>query len=68
MNTYPSTGQNLRPDAAASYLGLSASVLAKMRMTGTGPRYIKLGRRVVIYRLADLVAWMDEHERLSTAD
>jgi predicted DNA-binding transcriptional regulator AlpA len=60
--------QNLRTAAAARYLGLSVSALAKMRMRGDGPPYVKMGRRVVVYRLSDLSAWMDEHERLSTAE
>jgi hypothetical protein len=37
-------------------------------MRGDGPPYVKMGRRVVVYRLSDLSAWMDEHERLSTAE
>lgn len=67
MNHQNPTGPNLRTDAAARYLGLSTSVLAKMRMRGDGPPFIKMGRRVVIYRLADLVAWMDDRQRMTTA-
>ena len=40
-----------RPDrikcpAAASYIGLTASALEKMRCEGRGPRYLKIGNRV----------------------
>ena len=44
----------VRAPDAAKYLGLSASTLAKLRMTGDGPAFSKLGRRVVVYRLVDL--------------
>jgi predicted DNA-binding transcriptional regulator AlpA len=40
---------------AARRLGLSTSTLAKMRLSGSGPTYAKLGRRVV-YRTEDLEA------------
>jgi len=43
---------------AASFLRLSPSTLAKLRLYGTGPLYLKVGRRV-LYRLADLVSWLD---------
>jgi excisionase family DNA binding protein len=53
--------------AAASYLGISTSTLAKLRLSGTGPAYCKLGRRVV-YRAADLEAWLESRRRLSTSE
>lgn len=56
----------LRPVQAASYLGLSMSTLAKMRMRGDGPPFLKLSRRVVVYRLADLNAWLESSIRVST--
>jgi predicted DNA-binding transcriptional regulator AlpA len=51
---------------AAQYLGLSASTLNKLRLTGDGPPYYKLSRRVV-YRQSDLIAWLESHRRLSTS-
>ena len=36
---------------------MSESFLAKARMNGDGPRYLKLGR-AVRYRESDLVAWL----------
>jgi len=44
---------------AARLLGLSASNLNKRRGTGDGPRFMKLGRRV-LYDLRDLEAWAAE--------
>lgn len=68
MNLYTSPAQNLRTDAAAHYLGVSPSLLAKLRMRGEGPQFVKLGRRVVVYRVADLTAWLDAGQRTSTAE
>ena len=58
----------LRPPAAAEYLGLSASTLAKMRLRGDGPIYSKAGPRVVVYDLADLEFWLAARKRTSTSD
>ncbi len=58
----------LRPPAAAEYLGLSASTLAKMRLRGDGPIFYKAGSRVVVYDLADLESWLTARKRSSTSD
>ena len=52
---------------AAARLGLSISTLAKMRLSGNGPTYSKLGRRVV-YSLQDLQSWIDEQKHRSTSE
>jgi predicted DNA-binding transcriptional regulator AlpA len=52
---------------AAEYLGISASTLSKRRVFGGGPKYLKLGRKVV-YDPRDLDAWLDAHRRTSTSD
>ena len=51
---------------AAAYLGISVSTLAKLRLTGKGPRYVKLGRRV-LYDVRDLEAWAASRKRNSTS-
>ncbi|KQQ38335.1 hypothetical protein ASG19_04590 [Rhizobium sp. Leaf306] len=56
----------LRTEDAASYTGLSASTLTKLRLTGGGPEYIKLGKAVV-YDLADLDVWLSSKRRRSTS-
>ncbi len=58
----------LRPPAAAEFLGLSASTLAKMRLRGDGPIYSKAGPRIVVYDLADLESWLTARKRSSTSD
>lgn len=57
----------LRTPEAASFLGLSGRTLEKRRTYGTGPRYSKLGGRVV-YRVDDLQAWVDRGSKSSTSD
>jgi predicted DNA-binding transcriptional regulator AlpA len=52
---------------SAAFLKLSRSTLTKRRLTGDGPKYLKLGRRVV-YSRRDLEAWARAQERSSTSD
>lgn len=61
------SSQRLRAEQAAQYLGLSASTLAKLRIYGNSPRYMKLGRRVV-YNTVDLDAWLTSHLCRSTSE
>lgn len=51
---------------AAHRLGVSASYLNKLRLTGGGPVFVKLGAKVV-YDLADLTAWVSARRRTSTS-
>ncbi|MEJ0094067.1 MAG: helix-turn-helix domain-containing protein [Methylocella sp.] len=59
--------RNLRTPEAARFVGLSIRTLEKHRIYGTGPRYSKLGGRVV-YRVEDLQAWVDLGAKASTSD
>jgi len=52
---------------AADHLGVSASYLNKLRVTGGGPPFVKMGARVS-YDLADLSAWIEAQKRSSTSD
>jgi excisionase family DNA binding protein len=51
---------------AAGYLRLSERTLERLRVTGTGPVYVKAGRRV-LYREADLEAWIASRLMHSTS-
>lgn len=53
---------NVRVREAAAYMGLSKSLLDKLRHFGGGPRYFKIGRAVV-YSTTDLDAWMAERTK-----
>ena len=57
----------LRTPDAARFLGLSGRTLEKHRTYGTGPKYRKIGGRV-IYALDDLKAWADLGAKTSTSD
>src|SRR5262245_44236077 len=52
---------------AASFLGLSVSTLNKLRLSGDGPPYMKLGRRV-LYDPRDLQSWALTRKRTHTSD
>lgn len=58
----------LRTTDAARYLGVSASLLRKMRARGpddplgAGPQYIRLSPSLIVYEIAALDAWLESHE------
>jgi len=70
QHSQPATpaAQLLTPDQAAAYMGLAVATLQRQRTEGTGPRFIKLGKRRVAYREADLLAWLEGRVADSTAD
>jgi hypothetical protein len=51
----PETGT---PAQVAEVLHTTEANLAQLRYRGTGPKFIKAGRRV-LYRWADVNAWLD---------
>ena len=57
----------LRTPDASRFVGLSIRTLEKHRIYGTGPRYSKLGGRVV-YRVDELQARVESGARAHTAD
>jgi hypothetical protein len=59
--------QRMAVEAAAAYVGLSASTLNKLRVFGGGPAFLKLGRRVV-YDARDLDQWLSDSRRQSTSE
>jgi len=44
-------------EEAARLTGLSVNWLNQLRSKGTGPRYVKVGRRA-LYLVADLESWL----------
>jgi len=57
----------LTPMEAARLLKVSTSFLAKARMRGDGPPFIKVGRSVR-YSEAALIQWMKSRNRQSTSE
>jgi hypothetical protein len=64
---HPAEHKRLSGPDAAQYLGISASTLSKLRVFGGGPKFHKLGRRVV-YDSRDLDGWFEARQRSSTSD
>ncbi|WP_420435061.1 helix-turn-helix transcriptional regulator [Hyphobacterium sp.] len=56
----------MTPRQAAAYLNLAVSSLAKWRVEGIGPSYIKLGS-AVRYRRTDLDDWIGSKVQSSTS-
>ncbi|MBF0184490.1 MAG: helix-turn-helix domain-containing protein [Magnetococcales bacterium] len=52
---------------AAARIKLAASTLAKMRTYGNGPRYAKVGGKI-LYKVSDLDTWIESRFIHSTAD
>jgi predicted DNA-binding transcriptional regulator AlpA len=61
------TSNLLSEREAAARVGLSPRTLEGYRTDGNGPAFVRLGRRV-LYRPADLDAWITSHIRTSTSD
>ena len=55
------------PKEAAAYLALSPRTLQRMRVTGEGPPYVKVRRRVIYDRL-DLDDWTAKRKRRFTGE
>ena len=58
----------LTPKETARRLKISVSWLAKARMRGDGPPFIKVSERAVRYTDAAIMQWMKSRQRLSTSD
>lgn len=57
----------LSADQLAARLKLSVRTLERMRNKGNGPQFTKVGNKV-LYRGADVEAWLDERSFGSTAE
>lgn len=62
-----SAGRLLTPNEAADFLRLSLSWLAKSRMTGHGPPFVKIGRSIR-YAEGALRVWLQGQTRRSTSE
>ena len=51
----------------AAYTGLTKARIDKLRITGEGPVFIKIGK-LVRYRKVDVDRWLAEQSRSSTSD
>ena len=67
QETDSTSGEYLTTFEAADFLRLSVSTLAKLRMSGAGPEYLKLGRRKILYSRSILIGWLRTHRRRNTS-
>jgi excisionase family DNA binding protein len=58
----------LTPKEAAAYLRVSKSYLDKLRVYGGGPRFLRLGKRKILYRKSDLDLWAAQRSFASTSE
>ncbi len=56
------------PRQVADALGTSEAGLAQMRYRGTGPKFVRVGKRRVIYRWSDVRAYLDANVMQRTDD
>ena len=67
----PARKEFLMTNEAADFLRLSARTLERMRVEGTGPRFMKAGpglRARVLYRQSDLENWLAGYSFGSTSE
>jgi predicted DNA-binding transcriptional regulator AlpA len=53
---------------AAAFLGVTVRALQKWRVTGSGPRFVRISSRCIRYRRRDLIAWIEARLKSSTAE
>jgi excisionase family DNA binding protein len=58
----------LTPKEAAEHLRVSKSYLDKLRVYGGGPKFLRLGKRKILYRKSDLDRWATERCFGSTSE
>lgn len=56
------------PRQVADYLHTTVASLAQMRYRGTGPKFVRVGPRKVLYRWADVHAYLDANTCQRTDD
>jgi len=58
----------LTTEQAAKFMGLAVTTLEKYRVFGSGPVFLKIGKRAVRYRADDLTQWAESNAAKSTSD
>lgn len=69
--TYEITAAELRPllsiEQTCNYLGVSGETMAHWRVSGSGPKFIKVNRRIA-YDPKDIEDWLDARRVSSTSE
>jgi predicted DNA-binding transcriptional regulator AlpA len=56
----------IQPAEVTEITGLSIAALAQLRYQGRGPRFYKPTPRTVLYKRAEVVAWVEDSAQTST--
>ena len=59
--------ERLVPADAASFAGVSSAYLAKLRVSGGGPAFLKVHAHRVLYEVGDLRAFLASRRQQSTS-
>jgi Helix-turn-helix domain len=65
--TIPANEHLVSENVAADYLGFSVRTLQRLRLSGEGPIYRRLGKRRLAYLRSDLVAFVQGRSFSSTS-
>jgi len=69
MTEDPLSAYRQIPEAeAAGFLAVDCRTLQKFRRDGGGPKFVRVSRSCVRYRIADLIDWQEARLRSSTAE
>jgi predicted DNA-binding transcriptional regulator AlpA len=61
-------GTLIRRTDLPRYLPIASQTAARWAVEGQGPRFIKVGKRLVAYRAGDLRAWLRDQTRENTVN
>ena len=64
----PTGGALIDTKAAAAYLCVAPITLVKLRIRGSGPRFVRLTPRAIRYRPEDLRHWVNERNYSGTSE
>jgi hypothetical protein len=53
---------------AAEYLGISYRTLQGYRTKGGGPKFVKIGKKTIRYKVSDLIGWSTDNKKINTSE
>ncbi len=58
----------LTTEQAATFLGYTSRMLEARRVKGDSPKFVRISKRAVRYRLRDLQEWIEKRLKSSTSE
>ncbi|MFN4275745.1 MAG: helix-turn-helix transcriptional regulator [Ferrovibrio sp.] len=68
LNSKAALERLLTPEQVSELTGLAEQTLARYRVSGGGPAFIRISARCIRYRESDLRAWIEAKAVLSTSE